>query len=224
MPCHSARIPINRPLCTKSSASLCSLVATGDGGGGVIGVCDLVHPFRRFYIYGGSFVMSIVRRHHLVRKLGICVTSHPLGRGNGRGSRARCGQTSGRVARVVVVESRWLDEVVGKRGKSLEEATGDNRTDDQNDKEDEHGEVEDGVADDAAPAQLRLLERVDGRTDLATARELAHVAHRMLDGMKTYLGRSQNNIMEWNLSTNGMRRGGSMRNSRMCPSAKSAAK
>jgi hypothetical protein len=48
------------------------------------------------------------------------------------------------------------------------EVADDSRGDEQNHEENEEGEVEDGVADNAALAKLGLLERVDRRADLAT--------------------------------------------------------
>lgn len=47
-----------------------------------------------------------------------------------------------------------------------------NGADDEDEEQHKHAEVHDGVANDAALAQLRLLERVDGRADL-TARYLS---------------------------------------------------
>jgi len=72
-----------------------------------------------------------------------------------------------------VVETGWLDKLVGKVEVDRHEAACDERTDDDDDEEDEHAEVHDSVANDTTSAQLRLLQRVDRRTDLATGSVLA---------------------------------------------------
>jgi hypothetical protein len=53
------------------------------------------------------------------------------------------------------------------------EVADDSRGDEQNHKENEEGEVEDGVADNATLAKLCLLERVDRRADLATVETIS---------------------------------------------------
>jgi len=71
-------------------------------------------------------------------------------------------------AGVVVVEAGGLEELHGDGGQAGEELAGDDGADDQGDEDYEHDEVEDGIADYSALAELALLQRVDGRPDLAT--------------------------------------------------------
>lgn len=67
--------------------------------------------------------------------------------------------------------------------------------------DDKDGEVENGEADNTSLAQLRLLEGVDGRTDLSAGRHVSVVRRGGNHDGSTNLGRSQNRITEWNLST-----------------------
>lgn len=50
----------------------------------------------------------------------------------------------------------------------------DNGTDNKNDEENEHEKVQDRVADDASLPQARLLDRVDGWSDLTAEKWLAN--------------------------------------------------
>ena len=75
-----------------------------------------------------------------------------------------------------VVESSGLEKSSGDttgaaqlRQEAVEVVTTNNRSDDEDQEEEENCKVDDRVADDTSLAQLRLLERVDGRPDLTTA-------------------------------------------------------
>ena len=72
------------------------------------------------------------------------------------------------------------------------------------DKEDnEHEEVQDRETDNSSPTQLRLLKRVNRRSDLTT-RNLGSAGRyqKLIVFFKgAYLGLSQKSITEWNLST-----------------------
>ena len=53
----------------------------------------------------------------------------------------------------------------------------DNRSDDEGEEDDEHDEVEDSEADDASFSELRLLERVDRWSNLATGKTVSDYLH-----------------------------------------------
>ncbi len=95
---------------------------------------------------------------------------------------ARYGCTGHLRQSVVVVETNGLQQIESAvtaeyAPKRASDATAifasDTRADDEDDEEEEHGEVEDGVADDTTLAKLRLLERVDGWADLTATQVLA---------------------------------------------------
>jgi hypothetical protein len=69
---------------------------------------------------------------------------------------------------VVVVEADGLENLHGQVDVEFDELSSDNRTDDQDEEDNEEEKVEDSVTDDAAFAELALLQRVDGRADLTT--------------------------------------------------------
>ena len=73
---------------------------------------------------------------------------------------------------VVIHLTRWLHEIEGDFGESLEESAGYNGSNNQAEEDDEHQEVEHGESDDSALAKSRLLQGVNGRSYLATAKFL----------------------------------------------------
>ncbi len=64
---------------------------------------------------------------------------------------------------VPVVRLLKLEDVETRR---VNEFAHDNWADDEDQEQEEHEEVENGVTDDATLAKLRLLQRIDRRTDL----------------------------------------------------------
>lgn len=115
-----------------------------------------------------SLLLRVIEHHSRLR-----------GRTNARGRGLPANESGaglGSAHRVVVVPVRRLLQFKGGKGWYLDELGGDDRADDQDQEQEEHREVEDGVADNAALAKLRLLERVDWRTDLATGRLLANAS------------------------------------------------
>ena len=74
------------------------------------------------------------------------------------------------VGSVVVAEACRLQDLHWQCHGELDVLSGDDRTHDQSQEDDEQDKVEDGVAHDTTLAKLCLLERVDGRTDLATVK------------------------------------------------------
>jgi len=147
---------------------------------------------------------------------------------NGGGCSGSCGltgfgSTCSRIGRVVVVETSWLDELVWNAWQGRKEAACDDWTNDQDDEKDEQGEEHDGVANNATSSELRLLEGVDWRANLATGKFVSYNSM-TFEKLETYLGRSQKSMTEWNLSTYGTRSAGIMKNNRRCPKQKSAAK
>lgn len=75
-----------------------------------------------------------------------------------------------------VIESSRLEKSSGDttgvaqlRQDLVEVVTTNDRSDDEDQEQEENRKVDDRVADDTSLAQLRLLERVDRRTDLTTA-------------------------------------------------------
>jgi hypothetical protein len=131
----------------------------------------------------------------------LCSTSGSLG--------SLVGQTATSLGAggVVVVPVAGLHEVheaasvqvLEGRVKQAEVAD-DSRGDEQDHEEEEEGEVEDGVADNATLAKLGLLERVDRRADLATVEVVSGELEDERERERTYLGRSQKSMTEWNLS------------------------
>ena len=111
------------------------------------------------------FVVHDIVGRCLIRKLNKGATD---GGGSGSCGLAGLGGTRGRVSRVVVVETSWLDELVWKVRQGGEELACDDWTNDQDNEENEQREEHDGVADNATSSELRLLEGVDWRTDLTT--------------------------------------------------------
>ena len=108
-------------------------------------------------------VLALV--HHPYLSRGCCR------RGSSRSRRCRSSlNRSTRLRRegVIVIEAGGLRKVI-RDAESFDEAACDEWADDEYDEEEEHEEVEDRVANDATFAQLCLLERVDGRTDLSAA-------------------------------------------------------
>lgn len=93
---------------------------------------------------------------------------------------AAAGLLAGRVVVVPVVGLHEVHEAVAlhalESGLEQAEVADDGGGDEEHHKEDEEGEVEDGVADDAALAQLGLLEGVDRRADLAAVELLVSAA------------------------------------------------
>ena len=81
--------------------------------------------------------------------------------------------TSNFVVRVVVVPSSWLDYVQTADlyvvGDSVQYTNfvDDDWANDEDEKQEEHGEVEDSVADDTSFPKLRLLQGVDWWSNLA---------------------------------------------------------
>lgn len=73
-----------------------------------------------------------------------------------------------RAAGVVVVEASRLQKIHRNRGQTLDHLASNDGTDDQGHEDDEHEEIQHGKADDSTLAKLRLLERVDWRSDLTT--------------------------------------------------------
>lgn len=104
----------------------------------------------------------------------------------GCGGRSTCDGGTGVGGRsVVVVPVVGLDEVHRQvDAASIDKLAGDNRADDEDDEEEEEGEVHDRVADDAALAKLGLLERVDRRADLATAKFVSICQMRGWEGLQ----------------------------------------
>jgi len=70
---------------------------------------------------------------------------------------------------VVVVPVGRLLKIQDVDCRDIHELLDNDRANDQDEEEHKHRKVEDGVADDTALAKLRLLERVDWRTNLTTA-------------------------------------------------------
>ena len=74
--------------------------------------------------------------------------------------------------RVVVVVTSGLQnlhgEGVGETGGNCDVLSSHDGPDDQSKEDDEDDKVQDSIANDTALAKLRLLERVNGRADLAT--------------------------------------------------------
>jgi hypothetical protein len=70
---------------------------------------------------------------------------------------------------------------------------------DEHNEDDEQEEVQNGITNRATSAELRLLERVNRRTDLATVNFVSNVLKSEVK-KKTYLGRSQKSMTEWNVS------------------------
>jgi hypothetical protein len=101
--------------------------------------------------------------------------------------------------RVIVVEANRLEKVHWNFEVEHKIPASDDRARNQGNEDDQNNEVENGIADDPTLTKLRLLERVDRRPDLTAAVMLAED----LAAQKgvTYLGRSQNSMTEWNLST-----------------------
>lgn len=89
--------------------------------------------------------------------------------------------------------------VLEERVKDFSVAENDRSSYDHNE-DDKNREVENGEADNTSLAQLRLLEGVDGRADLSAGNEVSVVQVGIIMRV-TNLGRSQNRITEWNLST-----------------------
>ena len=110
---------------------------------------------------------------------------------------------AGGVVVVPVVGLHEVHELVSVQtleGAVEEAEVADNGGSDEDDHEqDEEGEVENGVTDDATLAELRLLEGVDGGADLATVKIVSTKLFEKM-GNRTYLGRSQKSMTEWNLS------------------------
>ena len=121
----------------------------------------------RSILYAMFVVHDIVGRC-LIGKLNKGATNG--GSCSGSGGLAGLGSTCGRVGRVVVVETSWLDELVWNVWQGLEETACDDWTNDQDDEKDEQREEHDGVADNATSSELRLLERVDWRANLTTGK------------------------------------------------------
>lgn len=93
----------------------------------------------------------------------------------GASATTRADGTRDNAAGVVFVEALGLKEVeslVAAEGVPEVKAVlaGDAGADDEDEEEEQHGEVEDGVADDATLAELGLLEGVDWRPDLAAVK------------------------------------------------------
>lgn len=106
---------------------------------------------------------------------------------------------------VVVVGIKRLQEVHREVLEVLQDVLvpGNKRGDEKDQEQDKHGEVEDGEANDTSLAQLGLLQRINGRADLTADCTLALCllcTKRVWWLGSTYLGRSQNNMTEWNLS------------------------
>jgi len=104
-----------------------------------------------------------------------------------------------------VVESSRLEKssgdttgVVKLRQETVEVVTTNDRSDDEDQEQEEDRKVDDRVADDTSLAQLRLLKRVNGRTDLTTADNVSNESCERKVGTRvvTYLGRSQKSIIE----------------------------
>lgn len=74
----------------------------------------------------------------------------------------------------------------------------DRRSDHDDQEDDQQEEVEDGVAHHSSLAELGLLQRVDGRADLTAAIMLVPSSREQR--IQTYLGRSQNSMIECSLS------------------------
>jgi hypothetical protein len=72
-------------------------------------------------------------------------------------------------AGVVVVEAAGLKYLHGQGDIELDVLSGNNRTNDQGEEDNEKNKVKNRIADDPALAKLGLLQRVDGRADLTTA-------------------------------------------------------
>ena len=74
---------------------------------------------------------------------------------------------------------------------------------DEDEEDNEHEEVQDRKANDSSPTELRLLKRVNGRPDLTTRNLGQQAVYQKLNLVSkgAYLGLSQNSITEWNLST-----------------------
>jgi hypothetical protein len=74
--------------------------------------------------------------------------------------------TSGCVAGVVVHQTGRLEKVHRDSRQAGHELASHNGPNDERNEDDEHDKIEDRVADDAPSSKLRLLERVDGWSDL----------------------------------------------------------
>jgi hypothetical protein len=74
---------------------------------------------------------------------------------------------------------------------------------DEDEEDNEHEEVQDRKANNSSPTELRLLKRVNRRPDLTTRNWSQQEVYQKLDRVSkgAYLGLSQNSITEWNLST-----------------------
>jgi hypothetical protein len=83
--------------------------------------------------------------------------------------------TSSTIACVVVVLPRWLQQLEWNAKVDIDEVAHNDRSDDQDEEQNEHGKVEDSEADDSPLSKARLLERVDGWPDLTTVKKLASV-------------------------------------------------
>jgi len=73
-----------------------------------------------------------------------------------------------RPAGIVVVEASRLEKIHGNRRQGRKELASDNRAHDKSDEYYEDDEIENGVSNHSSLPELALLERVDGRSDLAT--------------------------------------------------------
>ena len=79
-----------------------------------------------------------------------------------------------------VVESSWLQKTscnptgaVQLRQDAVQVVTTDDWSDDEKQEQEEDRKVDDRVTDDTSLAKLRLLERVDGRTDLTATNRVS---------------------------------------------------
>jgi hypothetical protein len=102
---------------------------------------------------------------------------------------------------VVVVQTNGLVKLFenARTGQTLRNIrSGNDWSDEQSDEEDEQGEVQDSVSPDTSLSQLRLLHRINWRSDLST--KMISIAQKEMD-LYTYLGRSQKSITECALST-----------------------
>ena len=136
-----------------------------------ISMCMVVVVVAKYPSHRSSHLIQTLpspSTHHLKREHQPRARAHCTS----RSSRSLSNSGSGVGGRgIVVVPVVRLDQVHGQLDAAgIDELAGDDGTHDEDDEEQKEGEVEDGIADDTALAQLGLLERVDWRADLAAVR------------------------------------------------------